>query len=254
MLGDLRNLETMGKSDPYVRVLLSGVEKGKTVTFQNNLNPDWDEVIYVPMHSTREKLSLEVMDQENLGKDRSLGVVELSAADYIHQADSGEYEVHDIKKPLSEPLRSRGGSKGTLNFTVAFYPTLNLVDPEEEEETEEKEGRTRASTNSSGNRPSIDVASRKSIDNGSMNGKSQARELGKFETSLSREMSKNEKEQEETVDNKLPPKLRLTPEELFKHGKSRSEVKGCKTDPKFRVWSFDLQDCRRNFRAFGGPS
>lgn len=229
---DLRNVETMGKSDPYVRVLLSGVEKGKTVTFQNNLNPDWDEVIYVPMHSTREKVSLEVMDQENLGKDRSLGVVELSAADYIHQADSGEYEIHDTKKPLSEPLRSRGGSKGTLNFTVAFYPTLNLVDPEEEEEAEEKEGRTRASTNTSGNRPSLDVASRKSIENGSMNGNSQARDLGKFETSLSREMSKNEKEQEETIDNKLPPKLRLTPDELFKHGKSPSEVKVCNTDQK----------------------
>ena len=37
---NLRNLETLGKSDPYVRVLLSGIEKGRTVTFQNNLNPD----------------------------------------------------------------------------------------------------------------------------------------------------------------------------------------------------------------------
>src|SRR6202000_3269006 len=70
---NLRNVETMGKSDPYVRVLLSGIEKGRTVTFKNNLNPDWDEVVYVPMHSTREKLLLEVMDEENLGKDRSLG-------------------------------------------------------------------------------------------------------------------------------------------------------------------------------------
>jgi len=47
---DLRNLEALGKSDPYARVLLSGIEKGRTVTFQNNLNPDWDEVIYVPVH------------------------------------------------------------------------------------------------------------------------------------------------------------------------------------------------------------
>ena len=31
---DLRNVETMGKSDPYVRVLLSGVERGRTVTFK----------------------------------------------------------------------------------------------------------------------------------------------------------------------------------------------------------------------------
>ncbi|KAK5013479.1 Tricalbin-2, partial [Cryomyces antarcticus] len=56
---DLKNMETMGKSDPYIRVLLSGIEKGRTVTFKNNLNPEWDEVIYVPVHSTREKLLLE---------------------------------------------------------------------------------------------------------------------------------------------------------------------------------------------------
>ena len=214
---DLRNVETMGKSDPYVRVLLSGVEKGKTVAFQNNLNPDWDEVIYVPVHSTREKLSLEVMDQENLGKDRSLGLVELSAADYICQAENGEYEIHDAKQQLSEPLRSRGGSKGRLNFTVAFYPTLNLAEPEEDD-AEKTEGRARASTNTSSARPSVDLASRKSLEYSTSNGNGQGRDLGKFDTNLSQELSKNEKEQEEKVDNKLPPKLRLTPEELFKHG------------------------------------
>ena len=214
---DLRNVETMGKSDPYVRVLLSGVEKGKTVAFQNNLNPDWDEVIYVPVHSTREKLSLEVMDQENLGKDRSLGLVELSAADYIRQAENGEYEIHDAKQQLSEPLRSRGGSKGRLNFTVAFYPTLNLAEPEEDD-AEKTEGRVPASTTTSSARPSVDLASRKSLEYIASNGNGQGRDLGKFDTTLSQELSKNEKEQEEQVDNKLPPKLRLTPEELFKHG------------------------------------
>jgi Ca2+-dependent lipid-binding protein len=86
---DLRNVEKLGKSDPYVRVLLSGIEKGRTVTFKNNLNPDWDEVIYVPVHTVREKLTLEVMDEENLGKDRSLGHIELLAGDYIKQDDNG---------------------------------------------------------------------------------------------------------------------------------------------------------------------
>ncbi|KAF4637044.1 hypothetical protein G7Y89_g1044 [Cudoniella acicularis] len=90
---DLRNLEVMGKSDPYVRVLLSGIEKGRTVTFQNNLDPDWDEVIYVPVHSTRERLTLEVMDQETINNDRSLGLLEVSAADYIEQAENDEEEA-----------------------------------------------------------------------------------------------------------------------------------------------------------------
>ncbi|GAB7366233.1 hypothetical protein MBLNU230_g7790t1 [Neophaeotheca triangularis] len=132
---DLKNVETIGKSDPYVRILLSGVNKGRTVTFQNNLNPDWDEVIYVPVHSVREKLTLEVMDEQDIGKDRTLGQLEVATGDYVRQSPSGEYLVHDSKTPLAEPLRlGRGSPKGTLNFTCAFYPTYNVVDPEDEDE------------------------------------------------------------------------------------------------------------------------
>ena len=238
---DLRNVETMGKSDPYVRVLLSGIEKGKTVTFQNNLNPDWDEVIYVPMHSTREKLTLEVMDQENLGKDRSLGLVELFAADYIHQVENGDYEVHDLKRPMSEPLKmqGRGQAKGKLNFTVAFYPTLNIVDPEEEAaekaalgEAAEKAvlgegaekavlGEAAAKTSVDASRPGVDVGSRKSLENGQVpTAAEKGREAGKLDTSLAGQLANGEKEQEETNGEiKVAPKLRLTPEELVKHGK-----------------------------------
>ena len=221
---DLRNVETMGKSDPYVRVLLSGIEKGKTVTFQNNLNPDWDEVIYVPMHSTREKLTLEVMDQENLGKDRSLGLVELSGADYIRQAERGDYEVHDQKRPMSQPLKmqGRGQAKGKLNFTVAFYPTLNIVDPEEEAAEKAALGEAAAAkTSVDTTRTSVDVGSRKSLENDQVPpAVEKRREAGKLDTSLAGQLAKGEKEQEETNGEiKAAPKLRLTPEELVKHGK-----------------------------------
>ncbi|KAL9000237.1 MAG: hypothetical protein Q9169_001139 [Polycauliona sp. 2 TL-2023] len=224
---DLRNLETVGKSDPYARVLLSGIEKGKTVTFQNNLNPDWDEIIYVPVHSTREKLLLEVMDQENLGKDRSLGLTEIAAADYIRTAENGEYEVHDLKRPMSEPLRihGKGTPKGKLNYTIAFYPTLNLVDPEDEAEERAANSEVEERSSVGGRKPSLDSGSRKSSDtnrdsleNGTSPRKADGREAGKINTSLARQLSKGEKEQEETTgEAKAPPKLRLSPEELVKH-------------------------------------
>jgi Ca2+-dependent lipid-binding protein len=150
---DLRNLEKMGKSDPYVRVLLSGIMKGRTVTFRNNLNPEWDEVVYVPIHSSREKLTLEVMDEESINADRSLGSFEINASDYVHENENGEYETDDEKQLISSPLRSGHREKGLLNYTVAFYPAVPVVNPEdeEEEEAEEMEG--------------LDVpAARKSID------------------------------------------------------------------------------------------
>ncbi len=208
---DLRNLETMGKSDPYVRILLSGVEKGRTVTFKNNLNPDWDEVIYVPVHSNRERLSLEVMDQENLGKDRSLGSVELSVGDYVAEADNGEFLVNDRKQVQSQPLRihGKGGPKGKLNFTAAFYPCLNLAD-EEEEAAEREDGAVRISQDtaeSHAEHSAVDLRNEKD------------RELGRIDTNIARQLAEGEQEQEETAnEQKKLPKIRLSPEELLKHG------------------------------------
>ena len=220
---EVRNVETMGKSDPYVRVLLSGIEKGRTVTFQNNLNPDWDEVIYVPMHSPSERLLLEVMDQESLGKDRSLGLVELGAAQYIHEGDNGEYEVHDQKQQRSEPLRmkGRGAAKGKLNFNVAFYPTLNVVDPDEEEEEKPAEDTTERQSSLNGSATSLDQSSRRSIEKDAVAvANEKERNLGQIDTNLARQLLKSEKEAaEDFKDVKAAPKLRLTTEELVKHGK-----------------------------------
>ncbi|EGE01667.1 membrane bound C2 domain-containing protein [Trichophyton equinum CBS 127.97] len=125
---DLRNVETMGKSDPYLRVMKSGMEVRRTVTWLNNLNPEWDEVLYIPVNSAREKLVLEVMDDESIGKDRPLGLVELNVGEYIKEGEDGEYEVHDEKRDLSTPLKldGRSSQKGVLNYTAAFYPTFNV--------------------------------------------------------------------------------------------------------------------------------
>lgn len=224
---DLRNLETMGKSDPYVRVLLSGIEKGKTVTFQNNLNPDWDEIIYVPVHSTREKLTLEVMDQESLGKDRTLGSVEVAASDYIFEGDEGEYAVHDLKKPVSSPLRihGKGSPKGTLNYNVAFYPTLNVLDPEEEEADRKMAEESAKSSSDNGARPSLDAGT---LNSGTADGRlssDRGREAGKIDTKLAKEMAKNEKYQEETQEvKKAPVKIKMTSEDLVKYGESTEKT------------------------------
>jgi Ca2+-dependent lipid-binding protein len=137
---DLRNLESMGKSDPYARVMLSGITRGRTVTFRNNLNPVWDEVVYVPIRSAREKLVVEVMDEEKINKDRSLGWVELKAADFVRESDTGEYEIDDEKQIVTSPLRYGHGSfKGHINYTVSFYPSIPVSNPEDEAEQEEQE-------------------------------------------------------------------------------------------------------------------
>lgn len=139
---DLRNLEAVGKSDPYGRVLLNGIEKAKTVVFNNDLNPKWDEVLYVPVHNAREMLTLEVMDAEKMGSDRSLGAFDLAVADYIKEdEETGQLLEHSQKIDQSRGLvlNRKGTAKGTLNFTIAFYPCLDVADPEEEDEKKAQE-------------------------------------------------------------------------------------------------------------------
>ena len=225
----LKNLDTVGKSDPYARVLLSGIQKGRTVTWKNNLNPDFDEVFYVPVHSTREKLVVEVMDEENVGKDRTLGQMEVQASEYIQQGEDGEYLIHDSKdQVISANLRiGHGQPKGVLNFTVAFYPTLNIVDPDEEEEEEEK---GRASVETAG-RPSVDTAPKTpTTPNGPIHGRSDtsgtitsmatASTSKSNGTDMAKALARNEQEQTETDELKEPqgPKIRIGPEDLTKYG------------------------------------
>ncbi|KAJ6151775.1 hypothetical protein N7470_006903 [Penicillium chermesinum] len=137
---DLRNLESMGKSDPYARVLLSGLQKGRTVTFRNNLNPEWDEIVYVPIRSARERLFIEVMDEETINKDRSLGWVELKASDFVRETETGGYEIDDEKQLTTSPLTmGKGTHKGRIEYSVAFYPCVPVVNPEDEEDEEEEE-------------------------------------------------------------------------------------------------------------------
>lgn len=205
---DLRNLETMGKSDPYVHILLSGVEKGRTVTFNNDLSPKWNEVLYVPIHSPRERLTLEVMDQENMGRDRSLGHVEVNCEEYVKQGEDGLWVEHSKRLNKSEGLRLDRKVKGTLNFTISFYPCLNIADQEEEEEErkmqeEEAEGVERE--------------------------KAAEKKTGKTAVDLENEKSKAEIEENALVSTvatdsdtdddgeKKPPKIKLAPAELLKY-------------------------------------
>jgi hypothetical protein len=236
----LKNLETMGKSDPYVRVLLSGVEKGRTVTFKNNLNPDWDEVVYVPVHTIRERLTLEVMDEEKLGKDRSLGHVELAVGDYVQQDDNGEYLVHEQKQITPGLLRMSGTSahKGTLNYTCSFYPTIPTWDPEEDEEESDE------TTPPNGLSPSGSIHTTGSKAPASTHARtvSGTSQLVRSETAgtissltpssshrdsaadLAKQLEKNEHQQDEQIPEKPKiEKLRLNAEDLQQYGKLRCD-------------------------------
>ncbi|KAK0631828.1 C2 domain-containing protein [Immersiella caudata] len=221
---NLRNFEALGKSDAYARIVLSGLERARTVTFKNNLNPDWDEVLYVPVHSAKERIQLEVMDAENLGKDRSLGLTEISSGDYMAKDEDGEWMVHD-KKTLREDglkIHGKGTPKGVLTYTVAFYPCLNIADPEDEEEKEKEKEQEKEKEEKN-----QDLAPKKSLDI------PRSPNAGSFSASFDSKKALESSSRPITPKTpitpastapsktreaeKVPAKIYLTPEQLLKH-------------------------------------
>ncbi|TFK41292.1 C2 domain-containing protein [Crucibulum laeve] len=128
---DVKNVEATlgGKSDPYVRVQVRNVTKGRTEVVNNNLNPVWDQIIYIPVHSLKETLMLECMDYQHLTKDRSLGSVELHLADLAQESDDPRYPYKSTgRKTAADPLRldKANAYKGHMHYTAEFIPALAL--------------------------------------------------------------------------------------------------------------------------------
>jgi Ca2+-dependent lipid-binding protein len=234
---DVRNVEAVtGKSDPYVRVTVSNFEKARTVHINNDLNPVWDEVLYVPVHHTREQYVLEVMDYQSHSKDRSLGYTQLNANEFISRNEDGEYLEFAEKKLRVEPLfNDRKEAKGNLYYTVSFYPCVNVADPEEEEEVQKAEAKIQELPDSAADasgvkKPEVNGASQPTplpeLPKASASASSQIDDGSRPSVDASRSslsVSSNDKggrrvsSSSSITGRAEPPKVHLTPEELLKY-------------------------------------
>ncbi|KAK4700199.1 hypothetical protein P7C70_g6053, partial [Phenoliferia sp. Uapishka_3] len=151
---DLKNVEALsgGKSDPYARILSNGIVVARTRFIDNDLNPAWDEFVYVEIHSIKDAYTLEVMDYQHNGKDRSLGVTDFKVNDLLTEGTDKKLKpwLSTGKKVRREALKidRKKTVKGSVDFEVEFFPCAHLknvsfTEPvsnaiEEEEEDEEE--------------------------------------------------------------------------------------------------------------------
>ncbi|KAK9457623.1 C2 domain-containing protein [Dipodascopsis uninucleata] len=200
---DLRNLETIGKVDPYVRIMVNNYQKNRTVTIHNELNPNWDEFVYATITSPTEKIILEVMDQETNGKDRTLGETVVDISDLVKKNTAGEYvELIDTSDRTGALTINRKSPKGSLVYNVSFFPTMNIMDPEDikREEEEKKAAEEEAA-----------AAAAEATTNG--NTKTDAKDA----TSVNSKDSKQGVAEMGKLDEPEPPKIKMGIEELIKH-------------------------------------
>jgi len=137
---DLLNLETVGKVDPYVKVMLNNRLKHQTVFYPDTLEPNFNEVIYLPIISQSQQISLEVMDEQNMTKDRPLGSCDFPIGKFINKDEAGNLLFYDgSEKILKSPLSIKDKkSHGALSYSVSFLPAIPVYSLTELEELNQK--------------------------------------------------------------------------------------------------------------------
>ncbi|CAG8695139.1 2335_t:CDS:2, partial [Acaulospora morrowiae] len=127
---DLKKVDAFirgGKSDPYVNVYREGSKDiiiSQTRYIENELNPVWNEVHYLPIRNIGEKFILDLMDYNNFARHRPLGNCTLEITREIVKEVSGVFEgtnVIDKWVNLS--------TQGQLHYRVKFYPLTPLPEP-----------------------------------------------------------------------------------------------------------------------------
>ncbi|KAI9599079.1 C2 domain-containing protein [Syncephalis fuscata] len=135
----LKNVEGVGggKSDPYVQVLLANVRRARTSVIDDDLDPIWDEVLYVPVHHESETLVLEVMDFNHNTKDKCIGTCLLKVSDLSSAPGT-------TISPWANLSLGKQTGRGVLNYAATFHPIID-IHPKKSEESSPVEGGKEAS-------------------------------------------------------------------------------------------------------------
>jgi Ca2+-dependent lipid-binding protein len=125
-------------------------------------------------------------------------------------------------------MSGKGMPKGKLNYTIAFYPALNVIDPEEEEEEQkaqaemENKSPSDSKQTSPDSKPSLDAP--KSLENG-VSVKPQASLDAKVAPALTNGVKEGGGSTSASmISAKKPPKVRINVEDLNQYRMFVSEM------------------------------
>ncbi|KAK6918464.1 Synaptotagmin, SMP domain [Dillenia turbinata] len=115
---DLKNMEMIGKSDPYVVLHIRPLFKVKTKVIENNLNPVWDQTFEL---IAEDKETQSVFDQD-IGQDKKLGIAKLPLLD-LEAETSKEIELRLLHSLDTLKIKDKK-DRGTVTLKV-FYHEFN---------------------------------------------------------------------------------------------------------------------------------
>ncbi|XP_044503765.1 calcium-dependent lipid-binding protein-like [Mangifera indica] len=116
---NLKNMEMIGKSDPYVVLYIRPLFKVKTHVVDNNLNPVWNQAFeLIAEDKETESIVFEVLDQD-IGQDKRLGIAKLPLIEIGAETPN---EVELRLQPSLDMLKIKDKrDRGTLAVKVLYH-------------------------------------------------------------------------------------------------------------------------------------
>ncbi|KAF5453347.1 hypothetical protein F2P56_028255 [Juglans regia] len=116
---DLKNMEMIGKSDPYVIVYIRPLYKVKTNVVENNLNPVWNQTFeLIAEDKETQFLVFEVCDKD-IGQDKRLGIVKLPLIE-LEAESMKEFDLRLL--PSLDMLKIKDKKdRGTITVKVLYH-------------------------------------------------------------------------------------------------------------------------------------
>ncbi|KAF8954418.1 hypothetical protein BGZ46_002921, partial [Entomortierella lignicola] len=111
---DLKNVELMGNSDPYVKLRLGNRPEIASTQVQNGTqNPIWNETNTILINNLNEVVCMEILDYDNLGKHRALGQANF---------DLKSLEENPIQDDVWCKVLRNGKERGAIRIRAAYFP------------------------------------------------------------------------------------------------------------------------------------
>ncbi|KAK8965253.1 Synaptotagmin-4 [Platanthera guangdongensis] len=116
----LKNMEFIGKSDPYAVLYIRPVFKVKTKVINNNLNPVWNETFeLIAEDKETQAIVIEVFDEDDLSQDKRLGIVRLPLID-LEPETATEFDLRLL--PSLDMMKVKDKKdRGSITIKVLYH-------------------------------------------------------------------------------------------------------------------------------------
>lgn len=124
---DLPTLETVNIINPYIKASVNSLTFARTIAIPSTFNPDWNESLHLPVTASDHTLIVSVFNAEPTSRDDKLGEFTLSIDELIHtNMDGNHSKIFEPELRTADFSLEKLLPQGTLDYTVAFYPTLGV--------------------------------------------------------------------------------------------------------------------------------